>query len=70
MIDLEIIKEIRNKLEILRKYGIKFMHIHGISKNNVLKVKEFINSQKSYLGFFEKEIYEKDNIIIVELILK
>ncbi|MEK6926981.1 MAG: hypothetical protein AABX11_00970 [Nanoarchaeota archaeon] len=70
MNESEIMAELTSKLEISKKYGLKFIHIHGISERNVRKVKEIIKNQKQYFDFFEKEIYEKDNIIIVELILK
>ena len=70
MNEIEIMGELGSKLEISKRYGLKFVHIHGISERNVRKVKEIIKNQKKYFDFFEKEIYEKDNIIIVELILK
>jgi len=70
MEESEIMTELIGKLDISKKYGLKFIHIHGISEMNVRKVKEIIKNQKQYFDFFEKEIYEKDNIIIVEIILK
>ena len=62
--------EITNKLGISMKYGIKFIHIHGIGIHNINKIKECLEEQKEYFNFFQKEIYEKDNIMIVELLLK
>jgi len=66
----QIPKDITNKLRISTKYGIKFIHIHGIGDYNINKIKECLGEQKEYFDFFQKEIYEKDNIIIVELLLK
>ena len=66
----QIISELRSKVEISKRYGIKFIHIHGIGNNNVFRVKQFIREQRDYIGFFDKDIYEKENIIIVELIIK
>jgi len=66
----DITREISNRLQISSKYGIKFIHIHGIGTANVDKIKECLEEQKNFFGFFPKEIYEKDNIIIVELLLK
>lgn len=69
---IDIPKEITKRIEISKKYGIKFIHIHGISKRNVEKVKSCVEDQKQYFDFFEKKIFEdKDkNIIVVELLLK
>lgn len=66
----QIPQEITNKLGISMKYGIKFIHIHGIGNYNINKIKECLEEQKEYFNFFQKEIYEKDNIMIVELLLK
>lgn len=66
----EITEEIKKRLEISKKYGINFIHIHGIGESNISKIKQCINENKSFFDFFEKEIYEKDGIIIIELLLK
>ncbi|MBI5635718.1 hypothetical protein HY993_02025 [Candidatus Micrarchaeota archaeon] len=68
--DEEITSQIKNKLEISRKYGIKFIHIHGIGEQNIRKIKECLEKQKAFFGFFEKNIFEQDNILILELLLK
>lgn len=65
----KIPSEITTKLNISSKYGIKFIHIHGIGGNNIFKIKECLRREKEFFNFFQKEIYEKDNIIIVELLL-
>jgi len=64
--------EIQRRLEISKKYGIKFIHIHGISRANVEKIISCIQEQKKFFDFFEKKIYEAPtrDLIVVELILK
>ena len=66
----EIPKEISKRIEISKKYGIKFIHIHGISNNNVKKIKQCIEEKKKYFEFFEKKIYENEekDIIVVQLV--
>ena len=64
----EIIKNIKNKIEISKKYGLKFLHIHGIGETNMNTIKKFVEENKN-LFFFNKDIFEKDGIIIVELLL-
>ncbi len=62
--------EIEEKIKISRKYGISFIHIHGIGERNIKKIKECIQKQKDFFKFFEKKIFEKENIIIIELLLE
>ena len=68
----EIPKEISTKLALCKQYGIKFIHIHGIGKSNIEKIKWGIKEQKDYFDFFEKNIYENKDayIIVVELLFK
>ncbi|MBI5073353.1 hypothetical protein HZA99_06055 [Candidatus Woesearchaeota archaeon] len=66
----DIVHQIKKRLEISKRYGIGFIHIHGIGESNVNKIKLSISDQKNFFDFFEKNIYEKDNIIILELLLK
>ncbi|MBI5392771.1 hypothetical protein HZA96_02785 [Candidatus Woesearchaeota archaeon] len=68
MTEDEIPEQITNKINISKRYGIKFIHIHGIGKMNILKIKKCIEQEKKYFSFFDKKIYETENIIIVELI--
>lgn len=63
-------EEIEEKINASKKYGLKFLHIHGIGKNNVKKIKEYLSEKKEFFEFFEKKEFEKDNIIIIELLLK
>jgi len=70
MLQEEIMEEVTTKLTISRRYGIEFIHVHGIGAANISKIKQCIKEKKDFFDFFEKEIYEKDNIIIIELLLK
>lgn len=64
---------IKNKVGISRKYGIKFIHIHGIGITNVEKIKECMGSKIDFFKeeFVDKKVFEdeKKNIIILELYL-
>ena len=64
----EISEEIKRKIIISKKYGLKFLHIHGIGETNKNTIKGFVEENKS-LFVFNKDIFEKEGIIIVELLL-
>lgn len=68
----EIPTQISRKLDLSKKYGIDFIHIHGISKTNIIKIKECIENNRDYFKFFDKKVFENDekNIIVIELLLK
>lgn len=66
----DITSQIKNKIEISKKYGIKFIHIHGIGRNNITKIKECIRQQKQFFELFDKNIFERESILILELLLK
>ena len=52
----EIPKEIKEKIQISKKYGIGFIHIHGIGETNVIKIKECLEEHKEeFFDFFEKK---------------
>lgn len=70
MDEYEITSQIQNKLEISKKYGIKFIHIHGIGSQNIRKIKDYLHAYLEKVDFLEKRIFEKENIIILELIRK
>jgi len=63
--------EIKRRIELGKKYGLKFIHIHGIGEKNIKNIKKFIQQEKGKLNFTEKNIFtnESSNILIVELIL-
>ncbi|MFH1696389.1 MAG: hypothetical protein ABH854_00590 [Candidatus Diapherotrites archaeon] len=65
----EIQKQIAEKIEISKKYGIRFINIHGIGTNNAAKIKQCMEDRKDFFKSFERKIvFEKENIIILELI--
>ncbi|MBS3079524.1 hypothetical protein J4218_05370 [Candidatus Pacearchaeota archaeon] len=66
----KITKSIVEKLEISKKYGIKFIYIHGIGKINISRIKTCLAINKDFFDFFETQIHEDGNIIIVGLTLK
>lgn len=69
MDDAKIAGEIKKRLEISKKYGIKFLHIHGIGNRNIKTIKKCVEENKELFNFYNKEIFEREGIIIVELIL-
>jgi len=69
MEDEEITTEIKIKLEISRRYGLKFLHIHGIGMQNIETIKRCIEDNKEFFNFYNKDIFEKDGIIVVEILL-
>ncbi|MFO7710347.1 MAG: hypothetical protein R6V53_01125 [Candidatus Woesearchaeota archaeon] len=64
--------EIKRKINISKKYGFKFIHIHGIGQRNIDTIYQFIEENKE-TGLFnvEKIRYSnpKEHILIAELIL-
>jgi hypothetical protein len=69
MNDYEITQKLKGKIDLSKKYGLDFVHIHGIGEKNILTVRRWIDENKDSLDFFNKEIFEKEGIIIVELLL-
>ena len=69
MQDDEITKEIKRKLEISKKYGLKFLHIHGIGETNIETIKRCIEENRDFFNFYNKDIFEKNGIIVVEILL-
>ena len=67
----EIKKDIRLKILLCKKYGIAFMHIHGIGKNNIEKIKEILDEEREFFSYYPKKIFEDEDkgIIVVELLL-
>jgi tRNA(Ile)-lysidine synthase TilS/MesJ len=67
----DIKKEIDLKIRLCKKYGVPFMHIHGIGKNNTKKIKEILAEEKVYFSYYQKSIFEDGDkgIIAVELLL-
>jgi|SRR3989344_3292957 len=69
MSDYEITQGLGKKIDLSKRYGLDFVHIHGIGERNILTVMRWIEEHKDSLDFFNKEIFEKEGIIIVELLL-
>ena len=66
----EISSQIIKKAEISKKYGLGVIHIHGIGESNVAKIKNCLTQKENnFTAFLEKSVFEKDNILIIELIL-
>ncbi|MBU2577081.1 MAG: hypothetical protein KKF50_05165 [Nanoarchaeota archaeon] len=65
----QITRDIKTGLEVSKKYGIKFLHIHGIGDQNIRTIKRCIYENKELFNYYDKEIFENNGIIIVELIL-
>jgi hypothetical protein len=59
---------IEKKIERNTKYGFKGVTIHGIGKNNALKIIDVISDIEKNHPIFEKKIEEKGNIIFARLI--
>lgn len=64
----EINSEVERKIAMSIKYGLKFVHIHGIGQSNVNRIKEYLENSPNSLSY-EKKFFEKDNILIVELLI-
>lgn len=68
----DIPHEIEEKIKISKKYGFKFIHIHGIGQKNINTIKKFIENNKNKKLFdVEKIRYSnpQEHILITELIL-
>lgn len=61
--------EIKRRLISAKSYGIPSIHIHGIGQKNIKNIKTCLEKEKEKITFVDKKIYEKDNVIIVEIIL-
>lgn len=66
-----ITQEIETRLASAHSYGLKSINIHGIGSKNVKNIKKSLVKVKNNnkVSFLKKNIYEKDNVVIVELIL-
>ena len=71
MDEKQIIDNITSKLKISKQYGVNFIHIHGIGKFNITTIKKCLTEKSEFFdGFYVKIKYDKDYIIIVELLKK
>jgi len=65
----EITDELKRKISLSKQYGLDFIHVHGIGEKNIKTIKNWITENKEPLNFVNKNIFEKEGIIIVELLL-
>lgn len=65
----EIKTNIIKKIESSKKYGLKFVHIHGIGDKNIINIKNTLKKNEAELKYSYKETIKKGNIIIIEIIL-
>lgn len=63
-------EEIKKKIEASLRYGLEAIFIHGIGKQNISTIKSCIVENKNFFDFFEKIIFEKENIIMVKLLIR
>jgi len=63
----EIKKALLDKVKTISNYGIRQLNIHGIGDKNMTKIRETIKDIPE-LKNFDREIVEKNNIIVVKLI--
>lgn len=64
-----ITSELSSKIELSKRYGLPFIHIHGIGQRNIFTIKNWVKENREVFSFMEKDIYENEGIIIVELLL-
>lgn len=69
MTELMIKNEFKHKMELSKKYGLKFIHIHGIGEGNIKTIKKCIDENKEIFQYYNKKIIEQTGIMIVELLL-
>lgn len=62
----EVKKEIKLKIEQMRKYGVENLNIHGIGEKNIECIRNAI-VELADIKIFEKRIEEEGNIIVVRL---
>ena len=63
-------EEINRRLISAKSYGLRKIDIHGIGDNNIKKIKECIELEKTHLGFTVKNIYTDKSlhVCVVEII--
>jgi hypothetical protein len=64
MNEKEIEASVREKLELMTKYGIRTLNIHGIGKRNIEIIKQVIQKAPKE---FEKHIEQENNVTVVKL---
>ncbi len=64
----ELSGEIYHKLQTYKKYGVSFLAIHGIGKNNIKKINKIIQELEEEIEI-DTKIKQDGNIIIVKIFL-
>ena len=67
MSEEELSGEIIHKLETYQKYGIKFLAIHGIGKDNVKKIRKIVQEIEEERNL-TIEMAQEGNIIVIKII--
>lgn len=67
MSNTEVKTAIERKINRNLKYGVKNLAIHGIGKNNAIKIREAVSDIEGNYPNIKKRIEEKGNIILVKL---
>lgn len=70
MSDFQVADEIKKKINASLQYGFKDVYIHGIGTQNINKIRRCIEKNKEFFDFYEKIIFERENVIIVKLLIK
>jgi len=65
----ELLSKIRSQITKNRKYGIKFLNVHGIGAKNVKTIREALYELESDEGIEVKNVQERANIIFVNIII-
>ena len=66
MTNPEAEKEVRERMVIAKKYGIKYLNIHGIGQANVNKITHVLENLRSELSLPE-EIIRQGSVIAVKI---
>ena len=70
MSEEELAGEINQKLSTYQKYGIKFLAIHGIGKQNVEKIRKIVYELEEQNPDLKPKIAQEENIIQVTIYFK
>ena len=67
MIGNEIRKEVYNKIDTHKKYGIKFLDIHGIGRENIEQIRKIVDQLKKERTTLNIDIRQYGNVIYVRI---
>lgn len=66
----DFLEEVKYKVDMCKRYGLGALHIHGIGTKNCRNVKKWIEDNKEDIEFVERSLYDKEKVLVVELIFK